>query len=124
MMAASQSKIAQLIRARREQMRLSQQDVSNGLEMSRGSYSRLESGQTTVSAEDLTKIAAILQIRACYLLGEDPEDESATRRDDVVRLYEDIEPDMQPAALAMIQGLHDKFPSGEEDNEAAGETRH
>ncbi|BDI28367.1 hypothetical protein CCAX7_004180 [Capsulimonas corticalis] len=119
-MATSQKEIGELIRARREQLNLSQQDVSNGLEMSRGNYSRLESGQTAVSAADLTEIAAILEIRACYLLGEDTDDHACTHNDDIVRLYRGIRADMQPAARAMMQSLYDQFRREESGEDTSG----
>ena len=87
--------------------------------MSRGNYSRLELGHTAVSAVDLTKIAEVLEIRACYLLGEDTDDHAYTHSDDIVRLYHGIRPDMQPAALAMMQSLYDQFRRGDEAAEDA-----
>ncbi|SFB93852.1 Helix-turn-helix [Parapedobacter composti] len=62
--------LGEYIRAKREELEISQQAVAFALGMSQPAYSKIERGETEVKASQLYKIAAYLSLSIYDLLPE------------------------------------------------------
>lgn len=106
--------IGQRIRSRREYLGILQREMAKLLSMTRVNYGKIEAGHVNITAEDLSKLALALKVQPGYFYGDDETEESPEDRD-VIMFYRGIRPDMQPAALAALRGLYERFRA--EDDE-------
>lgn len=64
-------KIGEAVKARREEMSLSQEDLADKLNLPRPAISQIESGQRKVSAEELLHLSKILNLSMGQLMGQE-----------------------------------------------------
>lgn len=62
-------KIGEVVKARREEMGLSQEELADKLDLQRPAISQIESGQRKVSAEELLNLSKILNLSMGQLMG-------------------------------------------------------
>lgn len=109
---ASMKQIGQKLKARREYLRLGQQDLAEALSMSRVNYTRIEGGHVTISAPDLAIIASYLGVPVAYFY--DQMDNEQFRDEEAVRFYNGLKPPMKEVAKQQLKALFDA-----QDREAA-----
>ncbi len=59
------------VRARREHLHRTQAEIAAVLSISRGNYSKYEAGDVGISAQDLARLARILNVPVAYFYGEE-----------------------------------------------------
>ena len=89
------------IKARREHLRLSQQQIADQLGLGRATYAHYETGRSEITALDLERLAQVLTVPISYFFGDDGQD--LFREDEVVSAaFRDLEPHVQSGIKAMI----------------------
>ncbi len=68
------------LRTARELAGLSQAQVANMLSLHRPSVSEMEAGRRRVSAEELTKLAAIYDVNLSWLAGAEPDEQEESEK--------------------------------------------
>lgn len=97
-----QKEIGQKMKARREYLRLSQEEIASQIPTNRVTYGRWENGQREISAEDLQRVASALKVPLSFFI---PEDEWAPDGE-IAAFYNGMPPDYQPVILEMIKAAH------------------
>jgi transcriptional regulator with XRE-family HTH domain len=101
------SEIGKRIRARREYLRITQDDMAKRFSMSRANWSRIESGNVGVMAADLAEIADALKVDITYFYENDAFEEIAGDGD-VMLYYNGMPPILRPAAKAALKALYEQ----------------
>lgn len=70
--------VARRLRAARETLGLTQEDVASALGLARTSVVALESGKRGLTALELRRLARLYRREVAWLLGEVPEEDAAT----------------------------------------------
>jgi transcriptional regulator with XRE-family HTH domain len=125
-MQTDRKSIGARLRARREYLRMTQQDVADQLFMNRVTYAQYEQGRNEMAVSDLPRIAKVLKVKPEYFFGPAGDDDPSADHDpnsdaptddeegEVLRYFHGIPPMMRPAAKAMLKGLMDAEPDYEE----------
>ncbi len=102
----------EIIKARRQDLKMSQQELADRIGVNIGTISRYESGKIeTVSIERKKMIADALDCTEDYLdaLVEDPHEslgsEWSQQEIDLVELFRDLSSDQRAAILTMMKGM-------------------
>lgn len=77
-------KIGEMVKTRREEMCLSQEDLADKLDLPRPAISQIESGQRKVSADELVKLSKTLNLSMGHLVGLEQEPQVTLEKSDVV----------------------------------------
>jgi transcriptional regulator with XRE-family HTH domain len=130
MMISGEEAIATRIRARREALHMTQQEVSDNLNVERATYARWENGKISVRASDLKRLAGILKVRVAYFYGDDMEVGGPSVVSDPINDYTyevtdremdemnasiaGVPPEIRPAALAAFKALTKSLAAAKE----------
>jgi transcriptional regulator with XRE-family HTH domain len=103
--------IGKRIRARRESLGLTLQQVAKGLDVSYQQLQKYESGENRVAGRRLQDLASALRISILELLGEGPVsygnpvplDGELLHR--LIRSYERLPPELQKSVLEIVEAL-------------------
>lgn len=79
--------IGELIRRRREELRLSQESMADYLHITQSNYSRLEKDDKRLTAPKIQKIAEVLKLNIAYLFGEQAAQVINQNNNDNVNAY-------------------------------------
>jgi transcriptional regulator with XRE-family HTH domain len=101
----SMQEIGARIRARREYLGRSQQDVADAIHKERSAYASYELGRTEPSAETIENLASVLRTKVGYLYGEISDDEAGDH--EIMLYYRGLPPTLKPAARAALKAMHD-----------------
>lgn len=105
--------INEIIKARRHELRMSQQELADRIGVNIGTISRYESGKIEkVSLERLQQLADALDCTVDYLEAKvnDPYEsvdkmERSKQETDLIELFRDLTPDQRAAILTMMKGM-------------------
>ena len=92
--------INQRIKEYRKQLNLSQEYVSNYLNMNRATYTQMENGNRKITADDLSKLSQLFGVSADNLLNEDMVCEPTIM---FARSFENLDKDDQAEIMNLIR---------------------
>ncbi len=95
-MSDAKKRLVERIRARRGELRMTQQQVADGMGIPRATYADYEAGRNAVPLADLPSLATVLNCTVGFLFGEEAETQRA------------VLDDMK--ALRILQGVWDLYP--------------
>jgi transcriptional regulator with XRE-family HTH domain len=103
--------IGKRIRARRESLGLTLQQVAKGLDVSYQQLQKYESGENRVAGRRLQDLASSLRISILELLGDEsvsygnPVPLDGERLHRLIRSYERLPPELQKSVLEIVEAL-------------------
>lgn len=105
------AEIGKRLRARRQMLRMTLQEVADAFGTSRVNYNRYELGTVTVSAADLDKLAGILRVPTSYFF----HDREVEKFEDseAAEFYNGLPPTMKDNARTMLRALYEQAKAAE-----------
>jgi transcriptional regulator with XRE-family HTH domain len=105
--------IGERIKARREQLGLTQEQVAAQLGIGRPGYAHYETGRSAVSAVDLHRLSRILHTTLDALCGDSEMGVLPAPEAEALACFQTLLPSLKPAALAMLRSLAALRPSSD-----------
>ena len=93
------------LKARREYLELSQQEVADAIHKERSSYAQYESGKNEPSAETLYLLGLKLRVPVGYFYAE--TEQADIEGGDLMRYYNGLPPNMKGVARQQLKALFD-----------------
>lgn len=100
----SYEKIGLRMKQKREELKLSQKNVSDKAEISKGYYGQIERGECSPSLETTDKIAKVLEVSLAWLLNDRSEVMEHRVNEEIKRLKETLN-DVPEKELKTVEGL-------------------
>jgi transcriptional regulator with XRE-family HTH domain len=106
MEASEQQAVGQRLRSARETLGLTQEDVAGALGIPRTSVIAMEAGKRGVGALEVRRLARLYRRSVAWVLGEEPDADTATEDDDALyRATAELSPEDKAQVLRFAQFL-------------------
>ncbi|HLK56528.1 MAG TPA: helix-turn-helix transcriptional regulator [Chthonomonadaceae bacterium] len=91
------------LRARREYLHLTQQEVADALSMNRVTYAQYETGRNEMAVSDLPRIAKVLQVPISYFFEEERDLAADDQAPTIQAYYDALPPDEQDELIQIAR---------------------
>ncbi len=97
--------LGERIKARREYLGLTQQEVADALSLNRVTYAQYEQGRNEIAATDLPRLGEVLRVSPSYFLGE--IEAAEVQEDEFLKFYQGRPQPQKEQARRVLRALFD-----------------
>jgi transcriptional regulator with XRE-family HTH domain len=94
------------MKARREYLRLTQQEIADSLDINRVTYAQYELGKNQIPVADLPRLAKVMRLTSVCFFFDEPESE-VVEDADLMRYYNGLPPTLKNVARQQLKALFD-----------------